>query len=71
MVVPIAGGAHPSSCDPLYGFDMGHFKEYAASASGDGIDAYLEKYVSAKDEQTYQSLVGGIDAIRALPLPVY
>jgi len=71
MVVPIAGGAHPSSCDPLYGFDMVHFKEYAASASGDGIGAYLEKYVSAKDEQAYQSLVGGIDAIRALPLPVY
>ena len=71
IVVPIAGGAHPSSCDPLYGFDMAHFKEYAASASVDGIEAYLDKYVTSKDEQAYQSLVGGIDGIRALPIPVY
>ena len=71
MVVPIPGGAHPSSCDPLYGFDTAHFKEYAASAAGEGIDAYLEKYVTDKSEDEYQSLVGGVDAIRALPLPVY
>ena len=31
-VVPISGGAHPSSCAPLYGFDVEHFKEYNASA---------------------------------------
>ena len=50
---------------------MAHFKEYAASASVDGIEAYLDKYVTSKDEQAYQSLVGGIDGIRELPLPVY
>jgi len=29
-VVNIPFGAHPSSCTPLYGIDVGHFKTYAA-----------------------------------------
>lgn len=70
-VVPIAGGAHPSSCNPLYGFDVAHFKEYAASAKEGGYGAYFEKYIAGKNEGEYQQLVGGLDVIRQLPLPVY
>ena len=36
-VVLIAGGAHPSSCAPLYGFDSEHFRSYAGFAKTDGI----------------------------------
>jgi glutaconate CoA-transferase subunit A len=69
-IVPIAGGAHPSSCSPAYGFDVAHFKEYCASAK-QGFDTYLDKYISGKTEQDYQQAVGGLEAIQALPLPVY
>ena len=70
-VVPIAGGAHPSSCNPLYGFDVKHFKEYSASAKDGGFQDYFDKYIKDKTEQEYQQAVGGLDAIQALPLPVY
>ena len=70
-VVHLPGGAHPSSCNPLYGFDVPHFQEYNASAKEGGFSAYAEKYISGKTEADYQEAVGGLDAIRALPLPVY
>jgi len=70
-VVPIAGGAHPTSCTPLYGFDVPHFKEYNASAKEGGFESYFEKYIAGKTEEEYQQAVGGLDAIRKLPLPVY
>lgn len=70
-VVPIAGGAHPTSCNPLYGFDTQHFKEYNNSAKEGGFAAYSEKYIQQKSEQDYQQAVGGLDAIRKLALPVY
>ena len=70
-VVHIPGGAHPSSCSPLYGFDVPHFKEYNASAKEGGFEAYADKYINGKSEDDYQALVGGLDAIRKLPLPVY
>jgi glutaconate CoA-transferase subunit A len=69
-VVHIPGGAHPTSCNPAYGFDVPHFKAYAASAGEGGIQAYLDEYLGSS-EQEYQQKVGGLDAIRALPLPVY
>ena len=70
-VVHIPGGAHPSSCSPMYGFDTAHFKTYAASAGEEhGWQAYMEKFV-AGGEAHYQQQVGGLDAIRALPLPTY
>ena len=69
-VVEIPGGAHPSSCSPLYGFDVPHYKAYAATAKEGGIDAYLEQFLG-EDEQDYQQRVGGLDAIRAIELPVY
>ena len=69
-VIPIAGGAHPSSCAPLYGFDSAHFQSYVEFAKTDGIEGYLETYLG-KDENQYQSKVGGLKAIRNLPLPIY
>lgn len=70
-VVHIPGGAHPSSCTPLYGFDVPHFQEYNASAKEGGFAAYADKYLNGKSEAEYQALVGGLDAIKNLPLPVY
>jgi glutaconate CoA-transferase subunit A len=70
-VVPIAGGAHPSSCAPLYGFDVKHFKEYNGSVKEEGgWQGYFDKYV-AGTEAEYQEKVGGFDAIKKLPLPVF
>ena len=70
-VVHIPGGAHPSSCNPLYGFDVPHFKEYAASAKQEsGFEGYAQRYLGG-GEADYQAAVGGLDAIRKLPLPVY
>ena len=70
-VVPIPGGAHPCSSQPLYGFDVAHFKEYSGSAKDGGFAAYFDKYIAGKTEQDYQQLVGGLEAIKALPQPVY
>ncbi len=70
-VVHIPGGAHPTSCSPMYGFDVPHTKEYAGFAKEGGFGAYAEKYILGKTEEEYQALVGGLDAIKALPLPVY
>lgn len=71
-VVHIPGGAHPSSCNPLYGHDVAHFKEYNASAKEEtGFAGYADKYINGKTEDDYQQLVGGIDAIKKLSLPVY
>jgi glutaconate CoA-transferase subunit A len=70
-VVHVPGGAHPSSCAPLYGFDIAHFKAYNASAqSPDGWQAYAEQYLNGTEEQ-YREKVGGLAAIRQLPLPVF
>jgi len=70
-VVHVPGGAHPTSCTPLYGFDVKHTKEYAGFAKEGGFEAYAEKYINGKTEEEYQELVGGLDAIKALALPVY
>ncbi|MFT5482472.1 MAG: glutaconate CoA-transferase subunit A [Halieaceae bacterium] len=70
-VVHMPGGAHPSSCSPLYGFDVPHFQEYNASAKAGGFSEYADKYVNGMSEADYQLAVGGLDAIRQLPLPVY
>ena len=70
-VVHLPGGAHPSSCAPLYGHDARHFKEYAASAREPGGWAqYVQRYVACSQDE-YLERVGGLDAIRRLPLPVY
>jgi glutaconate CoA-transferase subunit A len=70
-VVHLPCGAHPSSCAPLYGFDVKHFKDYAASAKEPGgWQSYYDKYVAC-GEAEYLSRVGGEAAVRQLPLPVF
>lgn len=70
-VVHLPGGAHPSSCAPLYGFDVKHFKEYVASSKEEGgWSDYAQKYVQCT-EQEYLEKVGGMEAIKRLPLPVF
>lgn len=70
-VIPMAGGAHPSSCTPLYGYDAAHFKEYNASVKEEGgWKAYVEKYVNCSEAE-YIEKVGGLEALKKLPLPVY
>lgn len=70
-VVHLPGGAHPSSCAPLYGFDVKHFKEYVDSSKEEGgWDSYQQKYVQCT-EQEYLEKVGGMEAIKRLPLPVF
>ncbi len=64
-------GAHPSSCNPLYGIDVDHFKAYAASAKEDGgWQNYVDEFVSGGEAQ-YLDKVGGESHIKSLPLPVY
>lgn len=69
-VVHIPGGAHPTSCTPLYGFDVPHFKEYAGFAKEGGFESYTAKFLG-KTEEEYQAAVGGLDAIKNIPTPVY
>lgn len=70
-VVHAPGGAHPTSCAPLYGFDVNHFKEYAASAKeAGGWQQYVERYVQCSEPE-YLARMGGIEAVRKLPLPVF
>lgn len=70
-VAAVPGGAHPTSCAPLYGFDTKHFNEYNASAKEGGFQAYFDKFIKDSNESEYQQKVGGLDAIRQLALPVY
>lgn len=70
-VIPMAGGAHPSSCNPLYGHDLAHFKEYNASAKQEnGWQDYFDKYLTCTEAE-YIEKVGGLEAIKKLPLPVF
>lgn len=70
-IVHVPGGAHPTSCNPLYGFDVAHFNEYNASPKNGGFASYFDKYIANKTEQEYQDAVGGLEKIRKLSLPVY
>ena len=70
-VVHAPCGAHPTTCAPEYGWDMSHFKRYAASAAEDGgWQAYMDEFVSP-GEAAYQAANGGIERMGALPLPVF
>lgn len=64
-------GAHPTSLPPDYGWDMKAFKAYVASAQDEGgWPRYMAEVIGA-DEAGYLVRVGGSDAIRALPLPIF
>jgi glutaconate CoA-transferase subunit A len=70
-VVHLPCGAHPSSCAPLYGFDVKHFKEYVAGAKEPGGWAqYYERYIAC-GETEYLQRVGGEAVVKKLPLPVF
>ena len=70
-VVHVPCGAHPTSCAPLYGFDVKHFKEYVASAKdAGGWGQYYERYIACGEEE-YLRRVGGAEAVKKLPLPVF
>lgn len=70
-VVHAHGGAHPTSHVPDYGWDAAHIKRYCAAADGDdGWAAYVDEFLGG-DEAAYQSAVGGLDQIVALPRQVF
>ena len=70
-VVEIAGGAHPSSMPPLYGWDMKALKAYADAARDPGEwQAVADRFVGA-DEASYLAGFGGKEAVAALPLPIF
>jgi len=70
-VVHIPGGAHPSSCSPAYGFDVSHFKAYAAFAKAEGgFQGYCGQFLG-ETEAEYQKNVGGLEAIQSIELPTY
>jgi glutaconate CoA-transferase, subunit A len=54
-------GAHPSSCYPAYAYDRPHLAGYvrAASAGGDTLAGYLDRFVTgAPNEEAYRKVVG-------------
>jgi glutaconate CoA-transferase subunit A len=61
-------GAHPTSCAPNYGFDLGHLKEYSAAAKS--FEDYRSKYLSLTPEG-YIDSVGGSEVIQNIPLPQF
>lgn len=70
-VVHAPFGAHPTSCPSDYGWDMSHFKRYAASAGEEGgWQAYVDEFV-APGELAYQDKNGGAERLGTLPLPVF
>jgi glutaconate CoA-transferase subunit A len=62
-------GAHPTSAAPDYQLDLAHLRNYAA-AEGEAWDAYRQRFVDA-DAESYLAAVGGADALRAIPAPIY
>ncbi len=60
-------GAHPTSNAPAYGIDVVHLETYTAAA-GEGWTDYCGTYL---ESDNYIEAVGGADAIRKLPLPVF
>ncbi|MBV0932671.1 CoA transferase subunit A [Marinobacterium weihaiense] len=70
-VVDAPLGAHPTICAPNYGWDVGHLKRYAASASAEnGWQVYLDEFVNG-GEDAYQAANGGAEAMGKLPVPTF
>ncbi len=70
-IVEAPFGAHPTSANPDYHLDLRHLKTYVESAaSPEAWAAYRQAFVDVDDAQ-YLTAVGGADALRALPRPVY
>ncbi len=62
-------GAHPTSAAPDYQLDLGHLRAYAAAEGAAWAD-YRRDYIDVSEE-TYLAAVGGAEALRAIPAPVY
>ncbi|CAB1368531.1 CoA transferase subunit A [Denitratisoma oestradiolicum] len=70
-VVHAPCGAHPTSCGPDYGWDLGHMKKYNASASEEsGWEGYAKEFVSCTEAE-YLAKNGGAEAIGKLPMPIF
>ncbi len=70
-VTHLPWGAHPSSMPPDYGCDMKAFKAYTDTAKDPGDwTAVQDRFVGA-DEASYLADFGGLDAVKALPLPIF
>lgn len=64
-------GAHPTSAAPDYELDGAHLKTYAAGAASAGAWAdYRARFVEV-DDAAYLAAIGGAEAVRALPRPLY
>jgi glutaconate CoA-transferase subunit A len=64
-------GAHPTSYPARYGWDMDHFKKYAASAGEEnGWAAYVAEFI-AGGEAAYLEKVGGAERVSRLKPPVF
>jgi glutaconate CoA-transferase subunit A len=64
-------GAHPSSYPARYGWDMDHFKKYAASAGEEnGWANYVSEFI-AGGEAAYLEKVGGAERVSRLKPPVF
>jgi len=70
-VVHAPFGAHPTSFPPAYGWDMDHFKKYAASAADEGGWAAYEAEFIKGGEAAYLEKVGGPARISGLKLPIF
>mgnify|MGYP006396964323 CR=1 FL=1 len=64
-------GAHPTSLPPAYGLDMDWFKKYAAAAKEPGDWSAVKDELVGKNEDDYLASVGGKEAVRDIPLPIY
>ena len=64
-------GAHPTSYPTRYGWDMDHFKAYAASAGEEGgWEKYKADFIDP-GEEAYLAKVGGADRVKSLKLPIF
>lgn len=70
-VVEAPFGAHPTSAAPDYHLDLAHLKAYIdGAASPEAWADYRARYVDI-DARAYLAEIGGADAVRALPKPIY
>lgn len=70
-VTEAIGGAHPTSMPPAYGWDMGYLKKYAAAATDPGDWSVAGGGFIGANEQEYLASIGGMEAVRALALPIF
>lgn len=70
-VVEAPFGAHPTSANPDYHLDLRHLKTYVESAASAEAWAEYRKAFVDVSEADYLAAVGGAEALRALPRPVY